>query len=69
MLQDARALFRADEAKDLQSLVASKIEDIRRFDIAGMERAVAICHCGRSGSLLLTSYLDGHEDVILLPAA
>jgi hypothetical protein len=67
MLQHARALFRAEEAKGLQSLVASKIEDIRHFDVASMERAVAICTCGRSGSMLLASYLDGHDDVIMLP--
>jgi hypothetical protein len=67
MLEQARALFRAEEPKNLQSLVASKIEDIRRFDLARMERAVAICHYGRSGSKLLASYLDGHDDVIMLP--
>lgn len=67
MLHQARALFRAEVAKHLQSLVASKIEDIRHFDIAGMERAVSICFCGRSGSMLLASYLDGHDDVIMLP--
>jgi hypothetical protein len=32
-----------------------------------MDRAVAICHWGRSGSLLLASYLDGHPDVVMLP--
>jgi hypothetical protein len=67
MLKDARALFRAEEAKDLQFLVASKIEDIQHFDVANMERAVAICMCGRSGSELLASYLDRHDDVIMLP--
>jgi len=67
MLQQARALFRAEEAKDFNSLVASKIEDIRHFDVEGMERAVAICNCGRSGSELLASYLDGHDDVIMIP--
>jgi hypothetical protein len=67
MLQQARALFRAEEGKGLQSLVASKIEDIRHFDVAGMQRAVAICYYGRSGSMLLASYLDGHDDVIMLP--
>jgi hypothetical protein len=32
-----------------------------------MDRAVAICACGRSGSILLASYLDGHDDVIMIP--
>jgi hypothetical protein len=67
MQRIAHALFRTEQAKDLQSLVASKIEEIRHFDVAGMERAVAICGWGRSGSLLLASYLDGHDDVIMLP--
>jgi len=63
----AHAIFRAEKAKGFQSLVASKTEDIRYFDIAAIERAVAICGLGRSGQLLLASYLDGHDDVITLP--
>jgi hypothetical protein len=69
LLQHARAFFRAEETNGLQSLVARKIEAIRHFDIAGMERALAICTCGRSGSILLASYLDGHDDVIMLPTS
>src|ERR1039457_193555 len=63
ILQRARAFFRAEEAKDSQSLVASKIEGIRHFDVAGMQRVVAICKYGNSGAVLLASYLDGHDDV------
>jgi hypothetical protein len=33
-----------------------------------MERVVAISFWGRSGSILMASYLDGHDDVIMLPA-
>ena len=66
MLQRARDLFRTEDAKDIQALVAAKIEAVRQFDVAGMDRAVAICTCGRSGSELLASYLDGHDDVIML---
>ena len=29
--------------------------------------SAAICTWGRSGSLLLASYLDGNEDVVMLP--
>jgi hypothetical protein len=32
-----------------------------------MDRVAAILMWGRSGSLLLSSYLDGHEDVLMLP--
>jgi hypothetical protein len=67
MLQRVHAFCRAEEANDLQSPVASKFEDIRHFDVAGMERAAAICVCGRSGSYLLASYLDGHNNVVMLP--
>jgi hypothetical protein len=68
MLQHARALFHAEEAKDdLQSHVAWNIGDIRHFDVENMERVVSILPCGRSGSFLLTSYLDGHDDVLMLP--
>lgn len=68
LLQQALALSRAEYAKDLQALIANKVEDLRCYDVPNMERAVAICHWGRSGSLLLASYLDGHDDVVMLPA-
>jgi hypothetical protein len=67
MLERADVFFRAEEKADFQSLVARKVEGMRQFDIAGMHRAVAICASGRSGSVLLASYLDGHDDVILMP--
>ena len=67
VMQRARDFFRAEDANDTTSLVASKAEHIRRFDPAGMQRIVAICAYGRSGSVLLASYLDGHEDVVTLP--
>jgi hypothetical protein len=67
MLRRARALLQAEEDKGVQSLVPGMMEDIRRFDVAGMERAVAIIACGRSGAELVASFLDGHDDVIMLP--
>lgn len=48
-------------------LVADKARLLTCYDPAGIENAVAVCHWGRSGSILLASYLDGHEDVIALP--
>jgi hypothetical protein len=67
LLQHAHALYRAAHAKDLRALIASKIENLRCYDVPNMERAVALCPWGRSGSLLVASYLDGHNDVVLLP--
>jgi len=61
------ALFRAEESKDLRSLIAEHIEELQRYDVLGMERIVAILPWGRSGSLLLASYFDAHDDVIMLP--
>jgi hypothetical protein len=49
------------------ALAAGKFDLLRTYDVEGMNRAVAICHWGRSGSLLLASYLDGHPDVVMLP--
>ena len=66
LAERAHAFFRAQEGSDSQSLLGSKIEAVRQFDVAGMERVAAICRWGSSGSLLLASYLDGHEDVIML---
>ena len=50
-------------------LVAEKAALLQYYDVPGMDRAVAIVAWGRSGSYLLTSFLDGHSDVIMLPAS
>lgn len=67
VLLRASALFGAAQSRDLRSLVAAKAEDLQHYDVSNMDRVVAILMWGRSGSLLLSSYLDGHEDVIMLP--
>jgi Sulfotransferase family len=66
-LQRARALSSAKHAKDLRALISRKTEGLRCYDVLNMERLVAISHWGRSGSFLVASYLDGHENVVLLP--
>jgi hypothetical protein len=67
ILQRAKDLFQAERSMDLRGLIAEKMEDLRRYDVQAMDRVVAILCWGRSGSLLLSSYLDGHEDVMMLP--
>jgi Sulfotransferase family len=67
LMRRATALFRAVESEDLQGIVAAKIEELQYYDVLGMDRAVSIMSWGRSGSLLLSSYLDGHDDVLTLP--
>ena len=67
LIARSNALFHDEQAKDLRAVTAEKIEDLRRFDVPGMDRIAAILMWGRSGSLLLASYLDGHDDVIMLP--
>ncbi len=69
ILQRAQTLSRAEYAKDLRALITRKVEDLRYYDVPNMERAVAVCHWGRSGSWLVDSYLDGHDDVVLLAMA
>jgi hypothetical protein len=66
MVERARAFFSSEKDHD-PALDAQAAGDMSFFDIAGMDKAVAICACGRSGSVLLASYLDGHSDVILMP--
>ncbi len=61
------ALFRAEQSQDLGGVIAEKLEDLRNYDILAMDRVVAILSWGRSGSVLLASYLDGHDDVMTLP--
>jgi hypothetical protein len=67
LFQQVRGFYNAHEHEGLKSLIAAKFEHIRHFDITGMDRGAAICACGRSGSILLASYLDGHHDIIMLP--
>jgi hypothetical protein len=67
LLVRADALFHAGQSKDLQDAVAEKTAGLRHFDVPAMDRIVAILMWGRSGSLLLASYLDGHDDVLMLP--
>jgi hypothetical protein len=68
LLERAHAFFSAARAGAPDPLTARRLSDIRHFDLAGMQRVVALCAWGSSGSLLLASYLDGHDDVIMLPA-
>ena len=67
LLQRAQALSRAEHAKDLRALITRKIDDLRYYDVPNMERALVVCQWGRSGSMLVDSYLDGHDEVVLLP--
>jgi hypothetical protein len=50
-----------------RALVPAKLALLKDYDAPGMDRAATICHWGRSGSVLLASYFDGHDDVITLP--
>jgi hypothetical protein len=65
LLQADRAF--AQEQGEADSLTSSKVELLRHYDVPGMQRVVAICFWGRSGSHLLASYLDGHADLVLMP--
>ncbi len=67
VLLRADALFRADQSQYLRGVIAEKVEDLRRYDVQAMDSVLAILMWGRSGSLLLSSYLDGHDDVLMLP--
>jgi hypothetical protein len=67
ILQSAHALFRAEQAEDMRGLIAGKIADLGHYDVQKMDRVAAITFWGRSGSILLASYLDGHDDVVMLP--
>jgi hypothetical protein len=67
ILLRANTLFSAAQAKDLRDVIADKIGELRHYDVLAIDRVAAILMWGRSGSLLLSSYLDGHEDVLMLP--
>ena len=67
ILLRAKASFHAEQSQDLRTVIADKIEELRHYDVQAIDRIVAILSWGRSGSVLLASYLDGHEDVMMLP--
>jgi Sulfotransferase family len=67
LLARARASFATAENSATPELIAKKTAAARAFDIDGMSRVVSICRWGSSGSLLVASNLDGHDDVVLLP--
>jgi hypothetical protein len=68
VLFNADMLFRTERSADLRDVIANKIEELRHYDVQAMDRVAAITFWGRSGSVLLASHLDGHDDVIMLPA-
>jgi hypothetical protein len=67
LLLTANALFRAEQSVDLRRVIAGKIKDLEHYDVQAMDSAVAIGFWGRSGSILMSSHLDGHDDVLMLP--
>jgi hypothetical protein len=66
-LQQTLASYRA-AAPLTAAHVADKLQLARGYDVPHMDRAVAILFWGRSGSLLLSSYLDGHDETLVMPA-
>lgn len=66
MLERARREY-SDCSNRVEALSTSKAEILIGYDAPGMMRAATICHWGRSGSVLLASYLDNHPDIITLP--
>ena len=44
----ATALFRDAESKDLQGIIAEKLDDLQYYDVLGVDRAVSILSWGRS---------------------
>ena len=67
LLRSAYRSFRDAQAE--RALDIGKVQLAREYDVPGMTRAATICHWGRSGSLLLLSYLDHHPHVAMLPYA
>lgn len=67
ILQRAEAFFQAHHPDCSPPAIAAKIENLRTYDVLRMDRIAAILPWGRSGSVLLASYLDSHEDVLTLP--
>jgi Transposase IS66 family/Sulfotransferase family len=65
--QDTAPPGGAGQIIDHAPLVPRKIQDLRYYDALGMDDVVAVSAWGRSASLLLASFLDGHDDIVMLP--
>jgi hypothetical protein len=65
-LNEVHAMF-AGARDAAPSLVEEKRRLVRAYDIGSMQSIAAICHWGRSGSILFASFLDDHDDVLVLP--
>jgi hypothetical protein len=66
VLQHAFASYTSETDK-IQTLVESKRELVRLYDIDGMTRTATILHGGSTGSVLAASFLDNHSDIVMLP--
>lgn len=66
ILQRAYRSYRGEEGA-IRALESEKLGLLRHYDVQGMDTAVAMCFWGRSGSFLLASYLDSHDDIVMLP--
>jgi hypothetical protein len=66
LLQRAYTSY-AGEQGLTSELIATMSRMLRRYEVEGIVNAVSICFWGRSGSWLLQSYLDSHDDVVILP--
>jgi len=66
VLRIAHASY-SNEYNATKAISEDKLEVARAYDVAGMTRVATICHWGRSGSLLLASYLDHHPDLVVMP--
>jgi hypothetical protein len=49
------------------ALLEAQRELLSGYDVTNISRIATICHWGRSGSVLIASFLDGHDDVLILP--
>lgn len=69
LVQEAEERSRASSSEGAHADLAGVVQELcSDYDFLGMDRVVAIEPWGRSGSILLGSYFDGHEDVLALPA-
>jgi Sulfotransferase family len=66
-LQQTLASYRA-AAPLTAAHAVDKLQLARGYDVPHMDRVVSILFWGRSGSLLLSSYLDGHDETLVMPA-
>jgi hypothetical protein len=67
LLERAHESVSAEQTNGYRDLIPAKRDLLHAYDALEIDEVLTICYWGRSGSRLLTSFLDSHDQVLMLP--